>query len=123
MNSMQFNTIQNWLKTADALMINTGAGMGIDSGLADYRGSDGQWGNVESETGESIFEIMNPKSLIDNPEYMWKLFASRIKEYFETKPHQGFYILKNWVEQFQLDYFITTSNVDGHFQKAGFDKL
>ncbi len=118
----QLQTIKSWLKTADAMIINNGAGMGIDSGLADYRGTDGQWGNVESETGESVFDVMNPKSLLDKPEYIWKLFAKRIREYVETEPHQGFYILKKWIEQFQLDYFIATSNVDGHFQKAGFDE-
>jgi len=123
MNKELLETIQNWLKTADAIVINTGAGMGVDSGLADYRGSGGQWGNVEIETGESVFYIMNPKSLIDRPDYIWKLFVARIRAYSETTPHQGFYILKKWIEQFQLNYFVTTSNVDGHFQKASFDEL
>ncbi len=123
MDKHQLETIKTWLQTADAMVINTGAGMGVDSGLVDYRGSGGQWGNVESETGESIFDIMNPKSLTDKPEYIWKLFAQRIRDYVETEPHQGFYLLKKWINQFKLDYFVTTSNVDGHFQKAGFDEL
>jgi len=28
--------------------------------------------------------------------------------------------LQEWIAQFELDYFIATSNVDGQFQKAGF---
>lgn len=114
-------TIHDWLKTSNALVINTGAGMGIDSGLADYRGNGGQWGNVESETGQSIFEVVNPKSLIENPKYMWTFFSKRLKDYAETAPHNGFHILKKWIAQFNLDYFAITSNIDRHFQKAGFE--
>jgi len=114
-------TIHDWLKSADAMVINTGAGMGIDSGLADYRGSGGQWGSVESETGQSIFEVVNPKSLIENPQYMWTFFAKRLKDYADTEPHNGFHILKKWIAEFNLDYFAITSNIDGHFQKAGFE--
>lgn len=115
-------TIKLWLESADALVINTGAGMGVDSGLADYRGNGGQWGQVENDNGKSVFEIVNPKALIENPVYAWSLFAKRMQEYASTPPHQGFYILKNWISQYHLDYFILTSNIDGHFQKAGFEE-
>ncbi|MDF1549218.1 MAG: hypothetical protein P1P88_15435 [Bacteroidales bacterium] len=118
---MTLATIHDWLKTADAMVINTGAGMGIDSGLADYRGSGGQWGNVESETGKSVFDVVNPKNLLENPKYMWTFFGNRMKNYADTKPHNGFNILKNWIAKFELDYFANTSNIDGHFQKAGFE--
>ena len=37
-------TIKSWLENANAMVINTGAGMGVGSGLADYRGNGGQWG-------------------------------------------------------------------------------
>lgn len=31
------------IKNAKALLITTGAGMGVDSGLPDYRGPEGLW--------------------------------------------------------------------------------
>ena len=34
------------------------------------------------------------------------------------RPHEGFDILLNWA--MQKDYFVFTSNIDGHFQLAGF---
>lgn len=115
--------IKDWLENAQALVINTGAGMGVDSGLADYRGEeDGQWGQVEAESQATVFEVINPQALLDNPEYGWQLYAKRMKEYAETEPHTGFQILLNWVDRFNLDYFVLTSNIDGHFQKAGFDE-
>jgi NAD-dependent SIR2 family protein deacetylase len=113
-------TIKKWLSEADALVINTGAGMGVDSGLADYRGNGGQWGQVEADNAKSVFEVVNPQAFLENPTYCWQLFGQRIKEYKNTNPHEGFYILKKWIENYQLDYFCLTSNIDGHFQKAGF---
>lgn len=116
----KLDTIKDWLENANAIVINTGAGMGVDSGLADYRGNGGQWGQVESDSEKSVFEVVNPQAFLENPAYSWKLFGQRIKEYAETKPHNGFTILKNWVAAYNLDCFCLTSNIDSHFQKAGF---
>jgi hypothetical protein len=33
----------NWIRSADALVIAAGAGMGVDSGLPDFRGDEGFW--------------------------------------------------------------------------------
>jgi NAD-dependent SIR2 family protein deacetylase len=117
-----FQTIKEWLENADAIVISTGAGMGVDSGLETYRGEEGKWGKVEEEVGKSIFETVNPQQLMENPQYGWTLFAKRMQEFNNANPHQGFYILKNWIEKYQLDYFILTSNIDSHFQKAGFEE-
>ena len=32
-----------WLREADGLLITAGAGMGVDSGLPDFRGAEGYW--------------------------------------------------------------------------------
>ncbi|AFM06371.1 NAD-dependent protein deacetylase, SIR2 family [Bernardetia litoralis DSM 6794] len=123
MEKQTLETISNWLKNADAIVITAGAGMGVDSGLADYRGEDeGQWGKVETETEKTVFETVNPAAFLENPAYSWNLFGKRMEEYENTEPHNGFYILKNWIKKFDLDYFIITSNIDSHFQKAGFEE-
>ncbi|KAL6066950.1 NAD-dependent deacetylase, variant 2 [Balamuthia mandrillaris] len=41
--------------------------------------------------------------------------------YRRVPPHAGFSVLLDIVKQKDNNYFIFTSNVDGHFQKAGFD--
>lgn len=123
MEKQTLQTITNWLKNANAIVITAGAGMGVDSGLADYRGQDGgQWGKVETETQKTVFETVNPAAFLENPAYSWNLFGKRMEEYENTKPHNGFYILKKWIKKFDLDYFIITSNIDAHFQKAGFEE-
>jgi len=115
--------IYNWLKTSKSIVITAGAGIGVDSGLADYRGSGGQWGTVETDTKKSVFDVVNPKLFIENPKFGWKMFASRLIEYTNTEPHEGFKIILDWIEKFSLDYFVLTSNVDNQFQKSGFDEL
>ncbi len=89
----QFEQIYNWLKTSKPIVITAGAGIGVDSGLADYRGLGGQWGNVETETNKRIFEVVNPKLLTENPKFGWEMFSSRLIEYTNTEPHAGFKLL------------------------------
>ncbi|MCU0447809.1 MAG: hypothetical protein MUE85_23165 [Microscillaceae bacterium] len=120
MDSAQLSTLGQWLGEAQAMVILTGAGMGVDSGMKTFRGEDGRWGSLEAENKQSIFELSNPQMFIDNPQWIWSLFARRMKEYAHTDPHAGFYILKKWIQKLELDYFILTSNIDSHFQKAGF---
>ncbi len=57
----------------------------------------------------------------NNPEFGWGFNGHRLQLYRETKPHRGFEILLDWISRFDLDWFSVTSNVDGHFQKSGFD--
>lgn len=113
--------IHSRLKSSKAIIILTGAGMGIDSGLADYRGNGGQWGKVEDDTELNAVDVVNPKYFSENPKYVWKMFAQRMIEYEKTKPHAGFDILKKWINDFKLDSFIITSNIDEHFVKSGFN--
>jgi NAD-dependent SIR2 family protein deacetylase len=41
--------------------------------------------------------------------------------YRRTQPHEGFAILRRWVDRMPRGGFVYTSNVDGHFHRAGFD--
>jgi NAD-dependent SIR2 family protein deacetylase len=40
--------------------------------------------------------------------------------YRRTVPHTGFAILRGWVRRMRQGAFVFTSNVDGHFERAGF---
>src|SRR5262245_7510055 len=41
--SQQFDQAATAIRDADALLIGAGAGMGVDSGLPDFRGNEGFW--------------------------------------------------------------------------------
>lgn len=110
----------DWLQYADLLMVHTGAGMSKDSGVPTYREDGaGEWGKVSGEREGSIFEIMNPTYMDEHPVYMWKRFARRSQQFKDLIPHQGYTILMDWIERFNLDYFFVTSNIDGQHLKAG----
>ena len=42
-HAVDFAQAADWLAQADGLLITTGAGMGVDSGLPDFRGTEGFW--------------------------------------------------------------------------------
>ncbi len=115
------------IKQADALIFTAGAGMGVDSGLPDFRGNKGFWNEypVISRLGISFAEMANPHWFEENPKLAWAFYGHRYNLYKNTNPHKGFQTLLNLGKQKEYGYFVYTSNVDGHFQKAGFadDKI
>jgi len=57
-----------------------------------------------------------------NSKLAWGFYGHRINLYKNTEPNSGFTLLKELVASKNSNYFIFTSNVDTHFQKAGFDR-
>jgi NAD-dependent SIR2 family protein deacetylase len=108
---------------ADALLISAGAGMGVDSGLPDFRGDTGFWKAYPpfERLGVSFFDMANPAWFARDPELAWGFYGHRLNLYRATTPHAGFKKLGEWVDRLAHGAFVFTSNVDGHFQKAGFD--
>ncbi len=112
-----------WISQADALLITAGAGMGVDSGLPDFRGNEGFWNAYPPfrRLGLSFYDLANPIWFRDDPEQAWGFYGHRFNMYRETQPHPGFSVLLDWARHKSQGYFVFTSNVDGHFQTAGFD--
>jgi NAD-dependent SIR2 family protein deacetylase len=108
------------IREADALLIGAGAGMGVDSGLPDFRGDEGFWRAYPPFRGRKFAQMSNPVWFHSDPEQAWGFFGHRLHLYRSTQPHAGFSVLRRWAESRPLGYFVFTSNVDGHFQKAGF---
>lgn len=120
----QIAQAKQFIKEADAVLITAGAGMGVDSGLPDFRGNEGFWNAypVIKDLGISFQRMANPKWFDTNPSLAWAFYGHRLNLYRDTVPHNGFKMLLDLVEKKNNDYFVFTSNVDGQFQKAGFDK-
>jgi NAD-dependent SIR2 family protein deacetylase len=111
------------VRDADALLITAGAGMGVDSGLPDFRGAEGLWRAYPplAKLGLRFEQVANPTWFDRDPSLAWGFYGHRLKLYRATQPHPGFAILRRWSAARPLGHFVFTSNVDGHFQKAGFD--
>jgi NAD-dependent SIR2 family protein deacetylase len=110
------------IRAADALIIGAGAGMGVDSGLPDFRGPEGFWKAYPpyQKLGLNFVDLANPEWFEHDPALAWGFYGHRRNLYRKTKPHAGFAILRDWAAKMRRGYFVFTSNVDGHFQKAGF---
>lgn len=97
--------------------------MGVDSGFPDFRGPQGFWKaypHLESR-GKDFYAMASPAAFVENPELAWGFYGHRQALYRDTEPHEGFAILLDWGQARRGGYFVFTSNVDGHFQRAGFD--
>jgi len=112
------------LDEADAILITAGAGMGVDSGLPDFRGNEGFWQAYPVAKARKLsFEALaNPEWFERDPSLAWAFYGHRLNLYRETIPHEGFSMLRELCRSKGDNYFILTSNVDGQFQKAGFDE-
>jgi len=112
------------LAGAEAMLIGAGAGMGVDSGLPDFRGTEGFWRAYPpfGKLGLRFEDMANPEWFESDPHLAWGFYGHRLHLYRNTEPHRGFEILRKWGESMHGGYFVFTSNVDGQFQKAGFQE-
>ncbi|OMJ65164.1 hypothetical protein SteCoe_38983 [Stentor coeruleus] len=112
--------VRDIIKQSDFLIITAGAGMSVDSGLPDFRGPQGFWKAYPpmKKLGLTLPQVSNPTWFYQDPSFAWGFFGHRYSLYNNSTPHAGYNILKSWVTD--KKYFIYTSNVDGHFEKAGF---
>jgi NAD-dependent deacetylase len=100
------------IKFAKHLVVVTGAGFSVQSGVPDFRSSRGWWRQVDPVTVATV----------DALEYNYNLFhgfySTRIAHLKTVSPHLGHQILRQWevVGRLQL---IATQNVDGLHQQAG----
>jgi NAD-dependent SIR2 family protein deacetylase len=110
------------IQGADALLIGAGAGMGVDSGLPDFRGTEGFWRAYPpyARLGLNFAAMANPAWFEKDPPFAWGFYGHRMNLYRTTQPHEGFAILRRWEARMPRGAFVVTSNVDGHFQRTGF---
>ncbi|NMH99221.1 SIR2 family NAD-dependent protein deacylase [Pseudonocardia acidicola] len=94
--------------------------MGVDSGLPDFRGTEGFWRAYPPyrALGLAFEELADPVHFADDPGLAWGFYGHRLELYRTTVPHAGFGVLLEWSRRRQARVF--TSNVDGQFQRAGF---
>jgi len=112
------------LKESEALLVCAGAGMGVDSGLPDFRGNEGFWKAYPpfAKLGYSFIDMANPGWFDREPDLAWGFYGHRLNLYRSTIPHEGFKILLELGQAMPGEVFVFTSNVDGQFQKAGFSE-
>lgn len=117
MDNSTKNRIKDIINHADGVVILAGAGMGVDSGLPDFRGSTGLW----TQAKEEFVSMATERGFEDDPVKSWNFYIYRMLMYGNTPPHQGYSMLRETLETIGKNYFVVTTNVDGHFLQAGYD--
>ena len=106
-----------------SILVVTGAGMGCDSNLPDYRSPGGFWNDYSPMFGKkrlSLYEMSKTDWFQSDPMSAWGFYAHRAKLYQAAVPHSGFYALLSMLKN--KNSFYMTSNIDGQAIKAGFDQ-
>ena len=112
------------LSSAGALVVAAGAGMGVDSGLPDFRGDKGFWRAYPPfrTLGLSFVDLANPRWFDRDPSLAWGFYGHRMHLYRDVVPHVGFDVLQRWGQRLG-GAAVFTSNVDAQFQRSGFDTV
>jgi len=108
------------ISQADGLLVAAGAGMGVDSGLPDFRGNAGFWRAYPAlaAEGTAFMDIASPLAFHAAPRRAWGFYGHRLALYRKTVPHAGYDLLRRWSGAMPHGSRVFTSNVDGHFQRA-----
>lgn len=104
---------------ADAVLVCTGAGMGVGSGLGTFRGKNaGVWPPLIRRQLD-FSEVSDPCWFDDDPLFGWAFWKFRHDAYTSAAPHKGYELLRQWSEPKRHGMFSFTSNIDGHWEAAG----
>ncbi|TLS35292.1 NAD-dependent protein deacylase [Pseudalkalibacillus caeni] len=104
--------LSQWLNESNYTVIFSGAGMSTESGLPDFRSTNGLWNKKDTS------QIASVESLNQNVDEFIEFYRERVLYVKEYKPHRGHEILSKW-EKKGIIQTIITQNVDGFHQEAG----
>src|SRR5512141_825913 len=104
-----FDRAAEIVREADVFVITAGAGMGVDSGLPDFRGHQGFWKAYppSASLGLSFAEAANPLHFERDPAFGWGFYGHRTNLYRETSPHAGCAPLPKWIGRYALAWCTT----------------
>ena len=107
------------IASAEALVIGAGAGYGSGLRASRFPRRPGLLDRLPSVSRPQVCRDLQSGVVHPRPAQAWGFFGHRLHLYRATPPHAGFELLRGWAERLPGGCFVFTSNVDGHFQKAG----
>jgi len=114
--------IAQLLRSAERVLVITGAGVSVESGLPTYRGIGGLYEVDVTEDGMAIEDALSGPMLAERPEITWK-YLRQISDVCRGKePNREHTILAD-IEARIPGTWLLTQNVDGLHHKAGSKNL
>ena len=93
------------------IVILTGAGMSVESGLGTFRGGGGLWDEYPVEL------VATPEGYAANPRLVLEFYNKRRRELLTVEPNEGHRLVASLEECF--DVTVVTQNVDDLHERAG----
>lgn len=100
------------LKSANSVVVLTGAGISAESGVPTFRGNEGLWKKFRPE------ELANFDAFMRNPELVWEWYKYRKQIIAGIKPNPGHYAIVE-LEKIYKKFALVTQNVDNLHRRAG----
>lgn len=108
----QLRALAGLLREARHALVLTGAGVSTESGLPDYRGSQGLWGTRRFE------ELAHIETWRREPEEFWGFYGQRLSRLGDAVPNAGHAAIAE-LERLGYVHRVLTQNVDGLHRAAG----
>lgn len=105
------------LKSAQRVVVLTGAGISKPSGIPTFRDAAGLWKDFDPE------EYATPQAYARNPQKVWEWYAWRYKNVMQAQPNRAHALLVELEEQKGEGFLLVTQNVDGLHPRAGSKRL
>lgn len=93
------------------IVILSGAGMSVESGLGTFRGGGGLWDEYPVEV------VATPEGYAANPELVLEFYNKRRRELLTVEPNEGHRLVASLERDF--DVTVVTQNVDDLHERAG----
>lgn len=97
------------------IVVFTGAGISVESGLPTFRGSDGLW------EGHRIEDVATPEAWQRDPELVQKFYNKRRADCLNVQPNHAHLKLAELEKEY--DITIITQNIDDLHERAGSNKV
>ena len=95
------------------IVILTGAGISVASGLGTYRGPGGLW----EESG--VATAATAEGFLQDPWSVWQFFIPLLEQVLEVKPNAAHYALAKMEQACAGEFTLVTQNIDGLHSEAG----
>lgn len=102
---------------SDRLVVLTGAGISVESGLATFRGSGGLW------NGYRVDQVATPEAWAANRALAWSFYSNRRHEARGAVANAAHRALAAIERQLGERFFLITQNVDDLHERAGSQRV
>ena len=107
------------LRESQGLLVITGAGISVESGMPTYRGPNGLY-----TQNPEIPAVLSAEGLANEPYKLWAHLDTLRNRAADAQPNPAHQILAQWEREDRFHRFlIATQNIDGLHQKAGSERV